>query len=137
MAAPVRGAQGSGYARAHRDLPRALRPERLQLGNGRWAAQFGAQHGSFASERADGYRKLAMPLMLVWGAMDTITPPAQAEAIAKLAPRAWLVMLPGVGHIPQIEDPALLNRRAADVLGRHAALKKSLITIPVGLIRRT
>lgn len=78
-----------------------------------------------------------MPLMLVWGAMDTITPPAQAEAIAKLAPRAWLVMLPGVGHIPQIEDPALLNRRAADVLGRHAALKKSLITIPVGLIRRT
>lgn len=83
---------------------------------GDWAAQFGAEHGTFASERADGYRKLAMPLTLVWGALDTITPPAQAEAIAKLAPGARLVMLPGVGHIPQIEDPALFNRRVAEIL---------------------
>lgn len=83
---------------------------------GDWAAQFGAEHGTFASERADGYRKLAMPLTLVWGALDTITPPAQAEAIAGLVPGARLVMLPGVGHIPQIEDPALFNRRVAEVL---------------------
>jgi pimeloyl-ACP methyl ester carboxylesterase len=27
-------------------------------------------------------------------------------------------MLPGVGHIPQIEDPALFNVRLGEVLGR-------------------
>lgn len=83
---------------------------------GDWAAQFGAERGSFASERPDGYRKMAVPLTLVWGAMDTITPPAQAEALAKLAAGARLVMLPGVGHIPQIEDPGLFNRRLAEIL---------------------
>jgi pimeloyl-ACP methyl ester carboxylesterase len=83
---------------------------------GDWAMQFGAEHGSFASERPDGYRKLAMPLTLVWGALDTITPPQQAESIAKLVPGARLLMLPGVGHIPQIEDPALFNRKVLEVL---------------------
>ena len=83
---------------------------------GDWAAQFGAERGAFASERPDGYRNLAMPLTLVWGALDTITPPQQAQAIARLVPRARVVMLPGVGHIPQIEDAALFNGRMSEVL---------------------
>lgn len=83
---------------------------------GDWAMQFGAEHGAFASERPLGYRQLAMPLTLVWGALDTITPPAQAEAIAKLVPGSQLLMLSGVGHIPQIEDPALFNGKLGEVL---------------------
>ncbi len=83
---------------------------------GDWAMQFGTEHGTFASEGPDGYRKLAMPLTLVWGALDTITPPIQAQSIAKLVPGGRLLLLPGVGHIPQIEDPALFNRKVAEVL---------------------
>ena len=83
---------------------------------GDWAWQFGAEHGSFASEGPEGYRRLAMPLTLVWGALDRITPPAQAEAILALAPRARLVKLAGVGHIPQIENPALFNRQLSELL---------------------
>ena len=52
----------------------------------------------------------------VWGALDRITPPAQAEAILALAPRARLVKLAGVGHIPQIENPALFNRQLSELL---------------------
>jgi pimeloyl-ACP methyl ester carboxylesterase len=83
---------------------------------GDWAMQFGAEHGTFASERPQGFRQLAMPLTLVWGALDTITPPTQAEAIAKLVPGSQLLMLSGVGHIPQIEDPALFNSKLGEVL---------------------
>jgi pimeloyl-ACP methyl ester carboxylesterase len=86
---------------------------------GDWAMQFGAEHGTFASERPLGYHQLAMPLTLVWGTLDTITPPAQAEAIAKLVPRSQLLMLSGVGHIPQIEDPALFNSKLGEVLAAN------------------
>lgn len=83
---------------------------------GDWAVQFAREHGTFASERPDGYRKLAMPLTLVWGALDTITPPVQARAIAELAPGARVILLPGVGHIPQIEDPSLFNLHVIEML---------------------
>jgi pimeloyl-ACP methyl ester carboxylesterase len=84
---------------------------------GDWAAQFGSEDGTFISERPEGFRELTVPLTLMWGELDTITPPAQAEALAKLVPRSKLVMLPGVGHIPQIEDASLFNARLSEVLG--------------------
>ena len=83
---------------------------------GDWAYQFGHEHGMALSERPEGFRKLAMPLTLVWGAEDTITPLSQAQAINHLFPGSKLVVLPGVGHIPQIEDVKLFNERIAQVL---------------------
>jgi pimeloyl-ACP methyl ester carboxylesterase len=50
-------------------------------------------------------------------ARNPITPPVQAEAFTKLVPRSKLVLLPGVGHIPQIEDASLFNARLSEVLG--------------------
>jgi pimeloyl-ACP methyl ester carboxylesterase len=83
---------------------------------GDWAFQFVAEHGVFASESPQGYQKLAMPLTLLWGELDTITPPAQAESILRWVPGARMVLLPGVGHIPQIENPALFNRQLIEEL---------------------
>lgn len=83
---------------------------------GDWAEQFGAEHGAFLSESPSGFRQLAMPLTLIWGAEDNITPLAQAQALKPLAANARLLVLPGVGHIPQIEDPALFNARITEVL---------------------
>jgi pimeloyl-ACP methyl ester carboxylesterase len=48
---------------------------------------------------------LDLPLALIWGAEDTATPLAQGEALAELT-GAPLTVLPGIGHIPQMEDPA-------------------------------
>ena len=59
-----------------------------------------------------------MPLTLVWGELDSITPVQQAEALRKLVPGARLTVLPGVGHIPQIENVALFNQRMGDLLKR-------------------
>ena len=85
---------------------------------GDWAAQFASEHGAFLSEQPEGFRNLGMPLTLVWGELDSITPLPQAEAFRKLVPSARLVVLPGVGHIPQIENAALFNQRMGEVLRR-------------------
>jgi pimeloyl-ACP methyl ester carboxylesterase len=83
---------------------------------GDWAYQFATSCESARSQTAAGFAALRMPMTLLWGELDTITPPAQARAIAAAAPRSRLVMLPGTGHIPQIEDPALFNRELGSVL---------------------
>jgi pimeloyl-ACP methyl ester carboxylesterase len=85
---------------------------------GDWAYQFATSCESARSQSAQGFTGLRMPMTLLWGELDTITPPAQARAIAAAAPGTRLVMLPAVGHIPQIEDPALFNRELGAVLAR-------------------
>lgn len=49
-----------------------------------------------------------VPLTIAWGARDRILPPHQAQRAARLLPDAHHVMLPGCGHIPMIDDPALV-----------------------------
>ena len=90
----------------------------FSAGLGDWAAQFTSEHGQSLSETPDGFRKLAMPLTLVWGEQDTITPPPQAKSLQRLTQNAKLVLLPGVGHIPQIEDPELFNLEIQKILKR-------------------
>jgi pimeloyl-ACP methyl ester carboxylesterase len=83
---------------------------------GDWAYQFATSCESARSQSAPGFAALRMPMTLLWGEQDTITPPAQARAIVAAAPGSRLVMLPAAGHIPQIEDPALFNRELGAVL---------------------
>ena len=85
---------------------------------GDWAYQFATSCESARSQSAAGFAALRMPMTLLWGELDTITPPTQARAIADAAPGSRLLMLPAVGHIPQIEDPALFNRELGAVLAR-------------------
>lgn len=85
---------------------------------GDWAHQFASTCESPRSQSVAGFAGLRPPLTLLWGENDSVTPPQQARAIVAAAPGSRLVMLPGVGHIPQIEDPALFNARLADLLAR-------------------
>ncbi|MCE9661175.1 MAG: alpha/beta hydrolase [Burkholderiales bacterium] len=58
------------------------------------------------------------PVVLVWGAADTITPIAQARALMRWMPEAILVELPDLGHIPHIEDPAAFGAALLGAVGR-------------------
>jgi pimeloyl-ACP methyl ester carboxylesterase len=53
----------------------------------------------------DAWAALDLPLALIWGAEDTTTPLAQGQELAELT-GAPLTVLDGIGHIPQMEDPA-------------------------------
>jgi pimeloyl-ACP methyl ester carboxylesterase len=62
--------------------------------------------------------RLRRPLRVVWGREDPIAVPAIAARLARENPRSTQVMLDGVGHYPQLEDP---QRVASEILHFTAA----------------
>jgi pimeloyl-ACP methyl ester carboxylesterase len=52
---------------------------------------------------------------IIWGEQDTVTPLAQGEALRRMT-GAELVTMPGVGHIPHLEDPDGFHRALLGVL---------------------
>jgi pimeloyl-ACP methyl ester carboxylesterase len=53
--------------------------------------------------------KVKVPVLLVWGLNDTITPPPVAHEFATLLPHAELRFLDHCGHAPMMERPAGFN----------------------------
>jgi pimeloyl-ACP methyl ester carboxylesterase len=61
---------------------------------------------------------LTMPLLLIQGEEDRVTPAAaNAERLAEAVPGAELVMLAGCGHLPEVEMPQRVNELVAAYLG--------------------
>jgi len=85
---------------------------------GNWLPALLAPGDTAPSELPKSYRDLRLPLRVIWGDRDSITPLAQGERIAKLVPGATLTVLKGIGHIPQIEDPRAFNETLLDVLAK-------------------
>jgi pimeloyl-ACP methyl ester carboxylesterase len=52
-----------------------------------------------------GIRSIACPVLLLHGERDRLVPVAAARAAARANPAWSLVVLPGVGHVPQLEAP--------------------------------
>ncbi len=51
------------------------------------------------------------PVLLAWGTRDRIIPsPRYSRRLRNLLPNAEWVDLPGVGHIPMVDDPELVAR---------------------------
>ena len=76
---------------------------------GEWLPVLIAPAGAPRSATPEPYRAFAMPTLVVWGDLDTITPLPQGIELAGLIPGARLEVLAGVGHIPQIENPQRFN----------------------------
>jgi pimeloyl-ACP methyl ester carboxylesterase len=51
-------------------------------------------------------RRIQAPTLLLWGEQDRMIPIANAQDYLKALPNARLVVLPGVGHVPQEEAAA-------------------------------
>lgn len=47
--------------------------------------------------------EVTAPLLVVWGEQDRVVPVKHAMAAAEAAPAAWVEILEGVGHVPQVE----------------------------------
>jgi pimeloyl-ACP methyl ester carboxylesterase len=58
-------------------------------------------------------------LALAWAELDPICTEAVLQAVLSLRPHAELTRLPGLGHYPQIEDPA----GVVGVIERHASAR--------------
>lgn len=46
----------------------------------------------------------AVPITVVWGRRDMIHPVYQARRVRRVFPQARVVVLPGIGHVPMVDD---------------------------------
>lgn len=56
-----------------------------------------------ASSDPSRYGEIGLPVALIWGREDTVTPPVQGEELQKALGDVPLLWMDGTGHIPQIE----------------------------------
>jgi pyruvate dehydrogenase E2 component (dihydrolipoamide acetyltransferase) len=67
----------------------------------------------------DRLGELDVPLLVIWGELDRVIPSTHAVAAAAAQPTAWLEIMEGVGHVPQVEAaPAfatMVNRWLASI----------------------
>ncbi|MET8244737.1 alpha/beta hydrolase [Streptomyces sp. NPDC005202] len=63
-----------------------------------------------------------MPVLVLAGVKDLVTPSEHSEAIADVLPDAELVLVPDAGHLVMLEHPAVVTDRLADLLARVGAV---------------
>jgi pimeloyl-ACP methyl ester carboxylesterase len=76
---------------------------------GQWLPEVIGNRGRQLSDNPLAYTALKIPVTLIWGVTDTITPLAQGIHLQQLIPGAQLQLIPRAGHGPQFEEPALFS----------------------------
>lgn len=94
----------------------AIRRQYLQVIHdlGAWS---GIKEG-WRSEVLAGVADSGVPLLVVWGERDVVLPFAHLDSVASAVPHAETHPLPGLGHMPQLEDPERTARIVTEFLGR-------------------
>ncbi len=62
-------------------------------------------------------KSVTMPVLLIWGDMDTATPLSDGQIMEKEMPEAGLAVINGVGHYSFLENPYLYNKILGSFLG--------------------
>ncbi len=68
----------------------------------------------------DSLPRIAVPTHVICGSDDPLTTPRMAREVADLVPGAELTMIPGAGHLVNIEKPLEFDAAALGFLRRHA-----------------
>ena len=58
-----------------------------------------------------------VPTLVIVGADDVLTPPPEAEAMARAIPNSWLVRIPRAGHLANLEAPEQVTAAIRGFLG--------------------
>jgi len=84
-----------------------------------WLYYFlGSDRDALSADRR-AYAEMKAPVAILWGDKDTVTPFEQAlDLRTLLPPPTSLILLAGLGHIPQIEDPDAFNDALLKTLGK-------------------
>ncbi len=69
--------------------------------------------------------RITQPALVLWGREDHLIPLAVGEELARRLPQAELVVLDGLGHVPQEEDPARSLEPLRAFLGRLEEMKRA------------
>lgn len=85
---------------------------------GAWARDFYSLDMNNVSSVEENYKRLSVPVLIIWGGLDTVTPLEQGEHLTELIPGSELAVLQNVGHIPQIENVELFNKTLVSFVTR-------------------
>lgn len=101
--------------------PRAGAYEELleSIGMIREASYRKTLEASVAQDRDAPIENIRVPACIIAGEEDSVYPPEIARAMAQRIPGAELVMMPGAGHLPNLEQPERFNEILLAFLGRH------------------
>lgn len=99
-------------------LREPLRREGTTTAYAMWLPNLFTKNDGALSRRSAELAKIRVPVTLIWGGADTVTPLEQGKRIAELTRARSLTVLPGVGHIPHIEDPEAFTRALDQALGQ-------------------
>ncbi|GAA2511113.1 alpha/beta hydrolase [Streptomyces longisporus] len=78
-----------------------------------------------------------LPVLVLAGIGDLVTPSEHSEAIADLLPDAELVLVPDAGHLVMLEHPEVVTDRLADLLTRAGAVPAGATVGGYGSTRST
>ena len=92
-----------------------------QLGEGAWPAQQAVSSAAFSGGRQlesvlVDISAIRIPVAIIWGERDRVLPLQHAVEVLGRFADANLTVIPGVGHVPQVESP----RRTAELIERFA-----------------
>lgn len=62
---------------------------------------------------------VAVPALVMWGEHDRVTPRPEAEVLRTGIPGAAFEIIPGAGHLSNLEQPDAFNRAVTAFLDRH------------------
>ena len=54
-------------------------------------------------------QRISCPTQIIVGELDVPTPPADARLMSEKIPNARLAVIPGAGHLSNLEQPELFN----------------------------
>ena len=79
---------------------------------------------SVTFDRSADVANMSVPVQLIFGSDDRLTPPSMGEQMLKVLPDAQLDVIPAAGHLSNLEQPALFDAVLSGFLAKHATLAR-------------
>jgi 3-oxoadipate enol-lactonase len=94
------------FAPAYQELhPQLIADLKERFLNINLATFYGACEALSTMDLRSQVQQLQIPALVVVGEFDEATPVPMSEELAQLLPQAELKILPGLAHVPQLQDP--------------------------------
>ena len=72
------------------------------------------------ADQRDLLPRIAVPTLLIWGELDARSPLSVARQFEDAVPDARLVVIPGAGHVSNLEQPELFNDAVREFCRAHS-----------------
>ena len=72
------------------------------------------------ADQRDLLPRIAVPTLLIWGELDTCSPLSVARQFERAIPDTKLVVIPGAGHVSNLEQPEQFNEAVREFCRVHS-----------------